>query len=66
MTVQIDLADGTTAKPVCKANDGTTSETNNLNLGGGKAKKDQGIVLPLCAVRGASAEVTCWVSLTKN
>jgi len=30
LTVRIDLADGSTAKPVCKANDGTTGETNNL------------------------------------
>jgi hypothetical protein len=46
VTVQIDLADGTTANPVCKTNDGTTGETNNLNLGACKAKKGKGIVLP--------------------
>ena len=46
MTVQIDLADGTTTKPVYETNEGTTGETNNLDLGGGKAKKGQGIVLP--------------------
>ncbi len=46
LTVQIDLADGTTAKPVCKANDGTTGETNDLDLGACKAKKGTGIALP--------------------
>lgn len=32
LTVEIDLTDGTTAIPTCKAHDGTTGETNNLNL----------------------------------
>lgn len=32
LTVQIDLTDGTDAVPTCKAHDGTTGETNNLNL----------------------------------
>jgi len=32
LTVEIDLTDGTTQKPTCKAHDGTTGETNNLNL----------------------------------
>ncbi|MGB8909603.1 MAG: hypothetical protein WCC84_12740 [Candidatus Cybelea sp.] len=32
LTVQIDLTDGTTAVPTCEAHDGTTGETNNLNL----------------------------------
>ena len=32
LTVQIDLTDGTTDAPTCQANDGTTGETNNLNL----------------------------------
>lgn len=32
LTVQIDLTDGTNAVPTCKAHDGTTGETNNLNL----------------------------------
>ncbi|HEX3459067.1 MAG TPA: hypothetical protein VHR97_14040 [Candidatus Baltobacteraceae bacterium] len=32
LTVEIDLTDGTTDKPTCQANDGTTGETNNLNL----------------------------------
>jgi len=46
LTVHIDLVDGTTAKPVCKANDGTTGETNNLNLGACKAKPGKGVALP--------------------
>jgi hypothetical protein len=46
LTVHIDLVDGTTAKPVCKADDGTTGETNNLNLGTCKAKKGKGTKLP--------------------
>lgn len=33
ITVQISQKDGTKLKPVCTANDGTTGETNNLNLG---------------------------------
>jgi len=33
LTVQIDLTDGTTNAPTCKSHDGTTGETNNLNLG---------------------------------
>ena len=32
LTVEIDLTDGTNQKPTCKAHDGTTGETNNLNL----------------------------------
>ena len=32
LTVEIDLTDGTSDAPTCKANDGTTGETNNLNL----------------------------------
>ena len=37
ITVNIALTDGSTKKPVCKAKDGTTGETNNLNLGPCKA-----------------------------
>lgn len=33
ITVNIALTDGLTAAPVCQGNDGTTGETNNLNLG---------------------------------
>jgi hypothetical protein len=33
ITVNIALTDGLTAAPVCKADDGTTGETNNLTLG---------------------------------
>jgi hypothetical protein len=33
ITVKIALADGSTKAPKCVANDGTTGETNNLNLG---------------------------------
>lgn len=33
VTVKIALTDGSTAAPTCVANDGTTGETNNLNLG---------------------------------
>ncbi len=33
VTVGIALADGSSAAPQCAANDGTTGETNNLNLG---------------------------------
>jgi hypothetical protein len=32
LTVEIDLTDGTTDVPTCQAHDGTTGETNNLNL----------------------------------
>lgn len=32
LTVEIALTDGSTAKPTCQAHDGTTGETNNLNL----------------------------------
>jgi hypothetical protein len=32
ITVEIRLTDGTTAAPTCQAHDGTTGETNNLNL----------------------------------
>ncbi|MFY9666176.1 MAG: hypothetical protein WAK19_17145 [Candidatus Cybelea sp.] len=32
LTVEIDVTDGTTNAPTCQANDGTTGETNNLNL----------------------------------
>jgi hypothetical protein len=46
LTVRIDLTDGTLAAPVCQANDGTTGETNNLNLGACKAKKGKGVKLP--------------------
>jgi len=46
LTVHIDLVDGTSAKPVCQANDGTTGETNNLNLGACKAKPGKGVALP--------------------
>jgi hypothetical protein len=37
VTVKIAVTDGTTAAPVCGANDGTTAETNNLTLGGCQA-----------------------------
>jgi hypothetical protein len=33
ITVNIALTDGLTAAPTCQSNDGTTGETNNLNLG---------------------------------
>jgi len=33
ITVEIALTDGSTAAPTCKADDGTTGETNNLTLG---------------------------------
>lgn len=33
LTVQINLTDGTTSAPTCQGHDGTTGETNNLNLG---------------------------------
>jgi hypothetical protein len=33
VTVGITLDDGSTTAPVCQPNDGTTGETNNLNLG---------------------------------
>jgi hypothetical protein len=33
LTVELDLTDGQTAAPICQANDGTSGETNNLNLG---------------------------------
>jgi hypothetical protein len=33
ITVKIALTDGLTTAPVCKPNDGTTGETNNLTLG---------------------------------
>jgi hypothetical protein len=33
LTVNIALTDGLTAAPVCQGSDGTTGETNNLNLG---------------------------------
>ena len=46
LTVRIDLTDGSIAKPTCKANDGTTGETNNLNLGACTARKGIGAVLP--------------------
>jgi len=36
--INIDETDGTTTAPNCVANDGTTGETNNLNLGKCKAK----------------------------
>jgi hypothetical protein len=32
LTVEISLMDGTTNAPTCKSHDGTTGETNNLNL----------------------------------
>jgi hypothetical protein len=38
LTVEIDVTDGTTAAPTCKADDGTTGETNNLTLGACKVK----------------------------
>jgi hypothetical protein len=37
ITVQIDLTDGTSDVPTCQPHDGTTGETNNLNLGACKA-----------------------------
>jgi len=33
ITVNVALTDGSTAAPTCVANDGSTGETNNLNLG---------------------------------
>ena len=38
LTVRIAVTDGSTAKPACKANSGTTGETNNLTLGTCKAR----------------------------
>jgi hypothetical protein len=38
LTVEIDLTDGTTDVPTCQARDGTTGETNNLNLKSCKAR----------------------------
>jgi hypothetical protein len=32
LSVEIDVTDGTTEAPTCQAHDGTTGETNNLNL----------------------------------
>jgi hypothetical protein len=37
LTVKIDVTNGTNDTPVCKGNDGTTGETNNLTLGKCKA-----------------------------
>jgi hypothetical protein len=33
ITVEIGLTDGSSAAPTCEGDDGTTGETNNLNLG---------------------------------
>jgi hypothetical protein len=33
ITVKVAVTDGSTAAPSCIADDGTTGETNNLNLG---------------------------------
>lgn len=38
ITVEIALTDGTTSAPTCQAHDGTTGETNNLDLKKCKAK----------------------------
>lgn len=38
LTVQIKLTDGTTSAPTCQSHDGTTGETNNLNLGACKVR----------------------------
>jgi hypothetical protein len=38
LTVEIAVTDGSTAKPKCLSDAGTTGETNNLNLGKCKAK----------------------------
>jgi hypothetical protein len=46
LTVRMDVTDGSLAAPVCQADDGTTGETNNLNLGACKAKKGKGAKLP--------------------
>lgn len=43
ITVEIALTDGTTDAPTCQADDGTTGETNNLNL---KACKAAGGAVP--------------------
>jgi hypothetical protein len=53
VTDKIDVTNGRTAAPVCKANDGTTAETNNLTLG------------PCTASRGATPSVTFTESLSK-
>jgi hypothetical protein len=42
LTVKILLVNGTATKPVCEGDDGTTGETNNLNLGPCKAVKGDG------------------------
>jgi hypothetical protein len=54
LTVKIDVTNGSTDKPVCQANDGTTGETNNLNLGACKAKKSKGGNLPFVQFTGSN------------
>ncbi|MEI9930969.1 MAG: hypothetical protein WDM89_10560 [Rhizomicrobium sp.] len=46
LTVKIAVTNGSTAAPTCKANDGTTGETNNLNLGKCTVKAGKGKKLP--------------------
>lgn len=46
LAVRIDLDDGTTAKPTCQSDAGTTGETNNLDLGACKAKPGKNGNLP--------------------
>ena len=46
LTVKINVTNGSTAAPVCQANDGTTGETNNLNLGKCKVKPGKKKNLP--------------------
>ncbi|MFZ0363236.1 MAG: hypothetical protein WAL67_03415 [Candidatus Cybelea sp.] len=53
LTVQIDLTDGTDAVPTCKAHDGTTGETNNLNL---KTCKARGGAVPRVRFKEALAK----------
>lgn len=53
LTVQIDVTNGTSAKPVCETNDGTTAETNNLVLG------------PCTASRGTQPSVSFTEALAK-
>jgi hypothetical protein len=48
LAVEIELTDGATAAPTCKAHDGTTGETNNLNL---KNCKVAGGAVPLVRFR---------------
>jgi hypothetical protein len=56
LTVRIDLTDGTNDKPTCQADDGTTGETNNLDLGTCKAKPGKNGNLPFVTFTEALAK----------